>query len=203
MILVQFVRIFKRRGVWKKCSRFWAFRECTVSAQLMIEEVLLLQHRCCHVSLLQLQRLQPVRAPGWARAGRWAYGTCEVGVNTKRKHVDSQHSSPRPDAASLQLRLEEAPFPCWRSQPAGAPLFSQSSLLLCFSMLSSGTMEEFVTEEEEPWYDQQDLEQGKTSSSSLQHPHCQLLRKVVLSQKRLTFIWTDNFLLMQWHWCVK
>lgn len=23
-------------------------------------------------------------------------------------------------------------------------------------------MEEFVTEEEEPWYDQQDLEQGKT-----------------------------------------
>ncbi|XP_029384120.1 cerebellar degeneration-related protein 2-like isoform X2 [Echeneis naucrates] len=26
-------------------------------------------------------------------------------------------------------------------------------------MLSSGTMEEFVTEEEEPWYDQQDLEQ--------------------------------------------
>lgn len=30
-------------------------------------------------------------------------------------------------------------------------------------MLSSGRMEEFVTEEEEPWYDQQDLEQGKTS----------------------------------------
>lgn len=29
-------------------------------------------------------------------------------------------------------------------------------------MLSSGKMEEFVTEEEEPWYDQQDLEQGKT-----------------------------------------
>lgn len=29
-------------------------------------------------------------------------------------------------------------------------------------MLSSGRMEEFVTEEEEPWYDQQDLEQGKT-----------------------------------------
>ncbi|XP_035516718.1 cerebellar degeneration-related protein 2-like, partial [Morone saxatilis] len=26
-------------------------------------------------------------------------------------------------------------------------------------MLSSGRMEEFVTEEEEPWYDQQDLEQ--------------------------------------------
>ncbi|MED6275257.1 Cerebellar deproteinration- protein 2-like [Characodon lateralis] len=26
-------------------------------------------------------------------------------------------------------------------------------------MLSSGQMEEFVTEEEEPWYDQQDLEQ--------------------------------------------
>lgn len=24
-------------------------------------------------------------------------------------------------------------------------------------------MEEFITEEEEPWYDQQDLEQGKTS----------------------------------------
>lgn len=25
-----------------------------------------------------------------------------------------------------------------------------------------GRMEEFITEEEEPWYDQQDLEQGKT-----------------------------------------
>lgn len=31
-------------------------------------------------------------------------------------------------------------------------------------MLSSETMDEFVTEEEEPWYDQQDLEQGKTST---------------------------------------
>lgn len=29
-------------------------------------------------------------------------------------------------------------------------------------------MEEFVTEEEEPWYDQQDLEQGK-APSTLQH----------------------------------
>lgn len=29
-------------------------------------------------------------------------------------------------------------------------------------MLNSGRMEEFITEEEEPWYDQQDLEQGKT-----------------------------------------
>lgn len=33
-------------------------------------------------------------------------------------------------------------------------------------MLSSARMEEFVTEEEEPWYDQQDLEQGKTESPS-------------------------------------
>lgn len=30
-------------------------------------------------------------------------------------------------------------------------------------MLSSGTMDEFITEEEEPWYDQQDLEQGKNT----------------------------------------
>lgn len=35
-------------------------------------------------------------------------------------------------------------------------------------MLSSGRMEEFVTEEEEPWYDQQDLEQGKTRQPSSQ-----------------------------------
>lgn len=34
-------------------------------------------------------------------------------------------------------------------------------------MLSSARMEEFVTEEEEPWYDQQDLEQGKTESPSI------------------------------------
>lgn len=45
-------------------------------------------------------------------------------------------------------------------------------------------MEEFVTEEEEPWYDQQDLEQGKVPSSypSSISP-CQLLRNVALSQK--------------------
>lgn len=30
-------------------------------------------------------------------------------------------------------------------------------------MLRAGGMEEFVTEEEEPWYDQRDLEQGETS----------------------------------------
>lgn len=30
-------------------------------------------------------------------------------------------------------------------------------------MLRAGRMEEFVTEEEEPWYDQRDLEQGETS----------------------------------------
>ena len=35
-------------------------------------------------------------------------------------------------------------------------------------MLSSARMEEFVTEEEEPWYDQQDLEQGKIRH----HPPC-------------------------------
>lgn len=28
-------------------------------------------------------------------------------------------------------------------------------------MLRAGRMEEFVTEEEEPWYDQRDLEQGE------------------------------------------
>lgn len=45
-------------------------------------------------------------------------------------------------------------------------------------MLNSGGMEEFVTEEEEPWYDQQDLEQGKTRRHPPlppQHPSCQLL----------------------------
>lgn len=44
-------------------------------------------------------------------------------------------------------------------------------------MLNSGRMEEFVTEEEEPWYDQQDLEQGKTRHHPHcpQHPLCQLL----------------------------
>lgn len=31
------------------------------------------------------------------------------------------------------------------------------------SMLRAGRMEEFVTEEEEPWYDQRDLEQGEAS----------------------------------------
>lgn len=30
-------------------------------------------------------------------------------------------------------------------------------------MLRPGRMEEFVTEEEEPWYDQRDLEQGEAS----------------------------------------
>lgn len=30
-------------------------------------------------------------------------------------------------------------------------------------MLRAGRMEEFVTEEEEPWYDQRDLEQGEAS----------------------------------------
>lgn len=30
-------------------------------------------------------------------------------------------------------------------------------------MLRAGRMEEFVTEEEEPWYDQRDLEQGEGS----------------------------------------
>lgn len=33
-----------------------------------------------------------------------------------------------------------------------------------------GRMEEFITEEEEPWYDQQDLEQGKTHSGPGQVP---------------------------------
>lgn len=31
-------------------------------------------------------------------------------------------------------------------------------------MLRPGRMEEFVTEEEEPWYDQRDLEQGEASA---------------------------------------
>lgn len=30
-------------------------------------------------------------------------------------------------------------------------------------MLRAGRMEEFITEEEEPWYDQRDLEQGEGS----------------------------------------
>ena len=50
-------------------------------------------------------------------------------------------------------------------------------------MLSSGRMEEFVTEEEEPWYDQQDLEQGKTRHRppSPQHPLSQRLAPAPVS----------------------
>lgn len=56
---------------------------------------------------------------------------------------------------------------------SGALLFTQRGSFLPVSpMLNSGRMEEFVTEEEEPWYDQQDLEQGKASP---QHPHWRLL----------------------------
>lgn len=36
-------------------------------------------------------------------------------------------------------------------------------------MLSPGRMEEFITEEEEPWYDQQDLEQGKARRGPPNH----------------------------------
>lgn len=46
-------------------------------------------------------------------------------------------------------------------------------------------MEEFVTEEEEPWYDQQDLEQGKTPSSS-SSSSIQLLPTLLLSPQRLS-----------------
>lgn len=34
-------------------------------------------------------------------------------------------------------------------------------------MLRAGRMEEFETEEDEPWYDQRDLEQGETTFSKL------------------------------------
>lgn len=75
----------------------------------------------------------------------------------KRKHVES-HNTTLP---GWGLQLEGATC-CL----AGALLFSQRGSFLRFlpgsPMLSSGKMEEFVTEEEEPWYDQQDLEQGKT-----------------------------------------
>ena len=36
-------------------------------------------------------------------------------------------------------------------------------------MLRAGRMEEFVTEEEEPWYDQRDLEQGEHHSHPSHH----------------------------------
>jgi len=32
-------------------------------------------------------------------------------------------------------------------------------------MLCAGRMEEFVTKEEEPWYDQRDLEQGEADAA--------------------------------------
>jgi len=38
-------------------------------------------------------------------------------------------------------------------------------------MLNSGAMEEFVIEEEEPWYDQHDLEQGKTETPPCARQH--------------------------------
>lgn len=108
-----------------KCSRFWAAHECTVSAQLITEEVLLLQHRCCHVYAAAAEAaagLNTGMGPCW-EVGGW--DVWEVGVNTKEE-TQPQHCSPWPDTASLQLRLEEPPCSCWRSQPAGAPLFSQS-----------------------------------------------------------------------------
>lgn len=42
-------------------------------------------------------------------------------------------------------------------------------------MLRAGGMEEFITEEEEPWYDQRDLEQGETprgGNNAATHNHC-------------------------------
>lgn len=36
-------------------------------------------------------------------------------------------------------------------------------------MLSADRMEEFQSEEEEPWYDQQDLEQGKETYKKTKH----------------------------------
>ncbi|KAF3853059.1 hypothetical protein F7725_013747 [Dissostichus mawsoni] len=53
------------------------------------------------------------------------------------------------------------------SAAGSAPLFPHSGLVLQDSprMLNTGIMEEFVTEEEEPWYDQQDLEQAGENSA--------------------------------------
>lgn len=52
-------------------------------------------------------------------------------------------------------------------QPAGRPLLPNFSGAT--PMLSPGRMEEFITEEEEPWYDQQDLEQGKARRGPPNH----------------------------------
>lgn len=97
----------------------------------------------------------------------------------KRKHVEPQHNTPRLRKACAQLRLEGATAAFWRILELYCSL--RGARFCGFPggshMLSSGRMEEFVTEEEEPWYDQQDLEQGKTRHHPPcpQHPHCQLL----------------------------
>ncbi|KAG7236438.1 hypothetical protein INR49_000913 [Caranx melampygus] len=52
-------------------------------------------------------------------------------------------------------------------------------------MLSSGTMEEFVTEEEEPWYDQQDLEQASYVWSADLHLAAELGKTLLERNKEL------------------
>ena len=70
----------------------------------------------------------------------------------------------------LSPRSADRPTP---SESAPFGYFFPSRGVLCFravwvripsgttSMLRPGGMEEFVTEDEEPWYDQRDLEQGR------------------------------------------
>ena len=136
-------------------------------------------------------RILRLWAPGWAGAGRrwgddeWEWPRKHGGEEAgRRKHVETRHTS-------AQLQLQGASAASWRSLTAGELHCSDTHRLdspgpphpLRFwtkgltPMLSVWRMEEFVTEEEEPWYDQQDLEQGKPRHNirppacEPQHPH--------------------------------
>lgn len=97
-------------------------------------------------------------------------------MKQKRKHVEEAptlSSTPRPAGALAappwrcrRRCLTELHCPCLYSHRDAHGGACFTSAVRVSPMLSSGTMEEFVTEEEEPWYDQQDLEQGEWSPAS-------------------------------------
>lgn len=82
-LLIRF-RHIKLRRVRNKDSSFWAAHECTMSAQLITEEVLLLQHRSCHVYATTAEAAAGRRTrmgPCW-EVGGW--DVWEVGSEHKR-----------------------------------------------------------------------------------------------------------------------
>lgn len=96
------------------------------------------------------------------------------GGRVRRVRGGSEHK--RANTATTQLSRTGHSLSAAPPRKSSSPLLEEPAcrnsivlterlVVLRFSMLSSGTMEEFVTEEEEPWYDQQDLEQGKAPSS--------------------------------------